>query len=147
MSNTDDPSLTIQTASLWSEGANDIFSGSGGPWGYDPWFGEFAGTVSSSGLDSEPFADQLWNVAAGDQIVFVIAVQNRGDTRRLRRAPARHHAGRLRRPGRRAPKSASPTAPATRWTLAATCSTPSSGLLIQDPIWRPTTRIPARTSR
>ncbi len=79
MSTTDDPSLTIQTASLWSEGANDIFSGSGGPWGYDPFFGQFGGTVSSAGLDSEPFADQIWNVSSGDEIVFVIAIQNRGD--------------------------------------------------------------------
>jgi len=70
--------LTIQTASLWASGDSSVFSGSGGPWGYDPFFGQFADVVSSSGLDSAAFDDQLWNVDAGDEVVFVVAVQNRG---------------------------------------------------------------------
>ncbi len=74
------PQLTIQTASLWDSGDRAIFSGTGGPFGYDPFFGQFAGVVSSAGLDSQPFADQLWNVGAGDQVVFVVAVQNRSDS-------------------------------------------------------------------
>ncbi|HYZ64582.1 MAG TPA: hypothetical protein VE650_19185 [Acetobacteraceae bacterium] len=70
-------SLTVQTASLYSTGTNSIFSGSGGPWGYDPFFGQFGNVISSSGLDSTPYSDQLWNVAPGDEVVFVVALQNR----------------------------------------------------------------------
>ena len=60
------------------DGAYDMFSGTGGPEGYDPWFGQFADIVSSAGLDGQPFRRPVWNVEAGDEIVFVIAVQNRG---------------------------------------------------------------------
>jgi uncharacterized repeat protein (TIGR01451 family) len=71
------PNLVIQTASLWASGDSSIFSGTGGPQGYDPFFGMFADVVNSAGLDAEPFADQLWNVEAGDEVVFVVAVQNK----------------------------------------------------------------------
>ncbi|MBV8911506.1 MAG: DUF11 domain-containing protein [Acetobacteraceae bacterium] len=72
--------MTIETASLWASGDGSIFAGSGGPQAYDPFFGQFADVVTSAGLDSQPFNDQLWNVGAGDEVVFVIAVQNRGST-------------------------------------------------------------------
>ena len=82
MSNTpvpaSDPQLTIQTASLWSSGNNNVFAGTGGPQGYDPWTGQFGDVVSSSGIDATPFQDGIWDIQAGDEITFVIAVQNRG---------------------------------------------------------------------
>lgn len=73
-----DPQLTIQTASLWASGDTNTFSGTGGPEGYDPWTGQFGDIVSSAGLDAAPFQDGVWDIQAGDEITFVIAVQNRG---------------------------------------------------------------------
>src|SRR3954447_11191382 len=71
------PNLVIQTANLWASGDSSIFSGSGGPQAYDPFFRMFADVVNSAGLNAEPFADQLWNAEAGDEVVFVVAVQNK----------------------------------------------------------------------
>ena len=70
------PVLTIQTASLWASGDNSTFTGTGGPAAFDPFLGEFSDVVSSAGLASEPFQDQLYDVDAGDQVTFVIALQN-----------------------------------------------------------------------
>ena len=70
------PVLTIQTASLWASGDNSTFTGTGGPAAFDPFLGEFSDVVSSAGLASEPFQDQLYDVDAGDQVAFVIALQN-----------------------------------------------------------------------
>lgn len=70
------PILTLQTASLWASGDNSTFAGTGGPVAFDPFLGEFSDIVSSSGLATQPFQDQLYNVDAGDQVTFVIAVQN-----------------------------------------------------------------------
>jgi hypothetical protein len=72
---TSSPILTIQTASLWSSGDDSTFTGTGGP-GYDPFFDAFNGVVSSQIIAAEPFDDTLEGVEAGDQVVFVIAVQN-----------------------------------------------------------------------
>ena len=72
------PSLTIQTASLFASGDNSTFTGTGGPAAYDPFLGGFSDVVSSSGLFAEPFQDQVYQVDAGDQVAFVIAVQNFG---------------------------------------------------------------------
>ena len=51
------PNLVVQTASLWASGDSSIFSGSGGPQAYDPFFGVFADVVNSAGLNAAPFAD------------------------------------------------------------------------------------------
>ena len=76
MPTTPQPILTLQTASLWASGDNSTFSGTGGPAAFDPFLGEFSDIVSSSGLATEPFQDQLYMVDAGDQVTFVIALQN-----------------------------------------------------------------------
>ena len=76
MTTTVKPSLTIQTASLWASGDQSSFSGFGGPAAFDPFLGEFSDVVSSAGLALEPFADTVYDVDAGDQVTFVIAVQN-----------------------------------------------------------------------
>jgi len=70
------PILTVQTATLSSTTDTDLFSGTGGPFAYDPFFGGFAGIVSSQGIFGEPFHDQLKGVNASDQVLFVIAIQN-----------------------------------------------------------------------
>lgn len=75
MATTPRPILAIQTASLWASGDASTFVGSGGP-GYDPFLGTFNGTVSSSVIANYPFNDQLYGVSAGDQVVFVIVIQN-----------------------------------------------------------------------
>ena len=38
--------------------------------------GQFGGVVSSAGLTREPFDDVVYGVAAGDEVIFVVAVQN-----------------------------------------------------------------------
>ena len=78
MPTTPQPILTLQTATLWASGDNSTFSGTGGPAAFDPFLGEFSDVVSSSGLATEPFQDTLYNVDAGDQVTFVIALQNFG---------------------------------------------------------------------
>lgn len=78
MPTTPRPSLTIQTASLFASGDNSTFTGTGGPAAFDPFFGGFSDVINSAGLLSEPFQDQVFQVDAGDQVSFVIAVQNFG---------------------------------------------------------------------
>ena len=72
------PNLSIQTGSLWASGDNSTFTGTGGPYYFDPFLSEFYGTVSSVGLANEPFQDTVYDVDAGDQVSFVIAIQNFG---------------------------------------------------------------------
>ncbi len=76
--------LRVQMASLYVSNDNASFTGTGGPQGFSPDTGEFGGIVSSSGLDNEAFADAVLGVDAGDTLIFVIAVDNRGVT------PIRH---------------------------------------------------------
>ncbi len=76
MPTTPQPILTLQTASLWASGDNSTFTGTGGPVAFDPFLGEFSDVVSSSGLATQPFQDQVYDVDAGDQVTFVIALQN-----------------------------------------------------------------------
>ncbi len=70
------PVLTLQTGTLYASGDNDTFSGTGGPFGFSPFTGQFGGTVSSGGLAADPFNDTLSGVSPGDDVTFVIAVQN-----------------------------------------------------------------------
>ena len=51
------PSLRLQTASLYVSSYTAAFGGSGGPFGYSPDTGEFAGVITSAGLAQEPFDD------------------------------------------------------------------------------------------
>ncbi len=71
------PVLTLQTGSLYASSDDSTFTGTGGPWGFSPFTSQFGGVVSSAGLDGEPFDDVVYAVAAGDEVIFVIAVQNR----------------------------------------------------------------------
>ena len=75
MPTTPRPILSIQTASLWASGDATTFTGNAGP-GYDPFLGTFDGVVSSALIATSPFNDRLFGVAGGDQVVFVIVVQN-----------------------------------------------------------------------
>jgi len=70
------PLLTIQTASLYASGDASTFTGTGGPFGFSPWTSQFGGIVSSAGLAGESFNDAVYDVATGDELVFVIALQN-----------------------------------------------------------------------
>ena len=70
------PQLTLQTASLYASNPLSRFTGTGGPFGFSPFTGQFGGLVSSAGIANEPFADIVYNVAAGDEVTFVVAVQN-----------------------------------------------------------------------
>ena len=70
------PRLTIQTASLYASGEASSFSGTGGPFGYSPFTSQFGGIISSAGLNTEPFADTVYDVSTKDELTFVIAVQN-----------------------------------------------------------------------
>ena len=72
------PNFTIQTASLFASGDLSTFFGTGGPAAFDPFLGEFSGIVSSAGIAVEPFQDEVYDVDSGDQVSFVIAVQNFG---------------------------------------------------------------------
>ena len=72
------PSLTLQTGTLYASADDSTFTGSGGPWGFSPYTFEFGGVVSSAGLLAEPFQDTVYQVASGDEVIFVIAVQNLG---------------------------------------------------------------------
>lgn len=71
-----EPSLHIQTATVYASNDHATWTGTGGPFGYSPDFGQFGGVISSAGLAGEPFADQLYGVDAGDDVTFVIAVEN-----------------------------------------------------------------------
>ncbi len=70
------PSLRIQTATVYASNDNATWTGTGGPVGYSPDFGQFGDVISSAGLAREPFADRLSGVDAGDDVTFVIAVEN-----------------------------------------------------------------------
>lgn len=72
----DEPSLHIQTATLYASNDHANWTGTGGPFGYSPEFDQFGGVISSAGLATEPFADQLRDIDAGDDVTFVIAVEN-----------------------------------------------------------------------
>ncbi len=71
-----EPSLHIQTATLYASNDHANWTGTGGPFGYSPEFDQFGGIISSAGLATEPFADQLRDIDAGDDVTFVIAVEN-----------------------------------------------------------------------
>lgn len=73
------PLLKVQTGTLYASNDASTFTGTGGPVGFSPWTSQFGGVIGSAGLASEPFDDTLYSVAAGDHVVFVIAVQNMGD--------------------------------------------------------------------
>lgn len=77
---TSGPILTIQTASLWASGDHSWFSGTGGPQGFDPFLAGFGGIVSSAGIAAIPFSDTVYRVDGGDQVTFVIALQNFSNT-------------------------------------------------------------------
>ncbi len=74
------PQLLLQTASMNDTGLQSSFfavgNGSGSPVAFSTDFGQFSGPVTSAALASDPFSDRLADVAAGDLVTFVIAVQN-----------------------------------------------------------------------
>ena len=70
------PILRLQTASLYASGDGSTFTGTGGPYGFDPFTAQFGGVVSSAGLTSDPFDDTVYDVEQGDEVTFVIAVQD-----------------------------------------------------------------------
>ena len=72
------PILQIQTASLFASGDLSTFSGVGGPVAFDPFLSSFAGTIDGGNLAQTPFADEVYSVSAGDQVTFVIVVENFG---------------------------------------------------------------------
>ncbi len=71
-----EPLLRIQTATVYTSNDDATWTGTGGPAGYSPDFGQFGDVVSSAGLAGEPFADRLTGVDASDDVTFVIAVEN-----------------------------------------------------------------------
>ncbi len=78
MPTTPRPILTIQTSSLYASADDSTFTGTGGPAAFSPYTGQFADLVSSQGIAGEPFDDEVYDVDAGDQVTFVIAIQNFG---------------------------------------------------------------------
>jgi len=72
----DEPLLRIQTATVYASNDNATWTGTGGPAGYSPDFGQFGDIISSAGLAQEPFADRLSGIDASDDVTFVIAVEN-----------------------------------------------------------------------
>jgi len=72
----DEPTLRIQTATVYASNDAATWTGTGGPFGYSPDFGQFGGIISSAGMATEPFADRLSGVDAGDDVTFVIAVES-----------------------------------------------------------------------
>jgi len=72
----DEPLLRIQTATVYASKGNATWTGTGGPAGYSPDFGQFGDIISSAGLAQEPFADRLSGIDASDDVTFVIAVEN-----------------------------------------------------------------------
>ena len=71
-----EPSLRVQTATVYTSNPDALWTGTGGPFGYSPDFGQFGGVISSAGLNTEPFADRLSGLDASNDVTFVIAVQN-----------------------------------------------------------------------
>ena len=72
----DQPSLHLQTASLYVSDDNAIFAGSGGPFGFSPETGQFGGVISSAGLATDPFDDSLIDIVAQDIVTFVVTIEN-----------------------------------------------------------------------
>ena len=72
----EEPSLRIQTATVYASNDGATWTGTGGPVGYSPDFGQFGDVISSAGLAREPFADRLSGVDARNDVTFVIAVEN-----------------------------------------------------------------------
>ncbi len=74
------PDLRVQAGSLDATGPQSYFAvvggGSGSPVAYSTFSGQFSGPVSSALMDADPFSDRLLDVAAGDLVTFVMAVQN-----------------------------------------------------------------------
>ena len=70
------PVLKLQTGTLYASGEASTFKGTGGPYGFSPFTSQFGGLVSSAGLLAEPFDDTVYEVAQGDEVIFVIAVQD-----------------------------------------------------------------------
>ena len=71
-----EPLLRIQTATVYASNEAAAWTGTGGPFGFSPDFGQFGGIISSAGLATQPFADRLSGVDAGDDVTFVIAVES-----------------------------------------------------------------------
>ncbi len=74
------PQLLLQTGSMNDTGLQSSFvvvgNGSGAPVAYSLFTDQFSGRVTSAALAADPFSDRLQDVAAGDLVTFVIAVQN-----------------------------------------------------------------------
>ena len=74
------PVVKLQTGILEATGPQSYFAvvggGSGSPVAYSSYTGQFSGVVSSAAMDADPFSDRLLDVAAGDLVTFVIAMQN-----------------------------------------------------------------------
>jgi len=70
-----EPSLRIQTATVYASNDDALWTGTGGPAAYSPDFNQFGDIISSAGLNREPFADRLSGLDAGDDVTFVIAVE------------------------------------------------------------------------
>ena len=70
------PLLSLQTGTLYASNDASTFTGTGGPQGFSPYTSQFGGTVSSAGLAATPFSDTVYGVAPGDEVIFVIAVQD-----------------------------------------------------------------------
>ena len=69
-------SFSLQTGTLYASGDASTFSGTGGPFGFSPYTSQFGGVISSAGLAGEAFDDTVYDVAVGDEVIFVIALQN-----------------------------------------------------------------------
>lgn len=70
------PSLSLQTGTLYASDDGSTFTGTGGPFGFSPYTSQFGGVVTSAGLAGEPFADTVFGVGTGDEVIFVVALQN-----------------------------------------------------------------------
>ena len=70
------PVPSLQTGTLYASNDASSFTGTGGPYGFSPFTSQFGGVVSSAGLAGEPFNDTVYEVAAGDEVIFVVAVQD-----------------------------------------------------------------------
>ena len=69
-------SFSLQTGTLYASGDASTFTGTGGPFGFSPYTSQFGGVISSAGLAGEAFDDTVYDVAVGDEVIFVIALQN-----------------------------------------------------------------------
>ena len=70
------PTLRLQTGTLYASNDASTFTGTGGPFGFSVFTSQFGGVVSSAGLAGEPFNDTVYAVQTGDEVVFVVAVVN-----------------------------------------------------------------------